>query len=168
MNQNKLPKRKNNRIKDYDYSKEGYYFITICTKDKIKCLSSVGVRFHPDPNGNLYYTKNTIIGEQIEKTIIYLNEKYKSNMNILDYIIMPNHIHLIINITGKGGTLPLQQIIIELKTYTNRKYVQLINENKKLWQRNYYEHIIRNEKEYLRIKEYIINNPVNWAKDEYF
>ena len=128
---------------------------------------NVGVRFHPDPQeNNIYDIKYTLIGKEIRKTIEFLNNKYRQ-IEFDEYIIMPNHVHMIIYITGKGGTLPLQKIVKELKTYTTKKYSEVIKKNK-LWQRNYYEHIIRNEKEYLEIKEYIINNPLKWEKDEYF
>lgn len=110
----------------------------------------------------------TKIGKQIEETIKYITCKY-DNIEIDDYVIMPNHIHLIIHNTGEGGTSPLHRIIIEIKTYTTKKYNEF-NGTKclKLWQRNYYEHIIRNEKEYYMIKQYIQYNPLNWKKDKYY
>ncbi|MBQ3145784.1 MAG: transposase [Clostridia bacterium] len=79
---------------------------------------------------------------------------------------MPNHIHIIIQITGGQRRPPLQRIIQRFKSATTNKYF-MYNKGK-LWQRNYYEHIIRNEKEYLLIKQYIQNNPLNWEKDKYY
>lgn len=163
---NNFPQRKNIRLKYYDYTLEGYYFITICTKNRERILSKIisgncrgGV---PPP------PVNTEIGDEAEKTIKYLTNKYKC-IEINEYTIMPNHIHLIIEKTGRGGTLPLHKIIQEFKTFTTKRYNQINGmQNIKLWQRNYYEHIIRNEKEYLTIKQYIINNPYNWENDKYY
>lgn len=87
----KIPGRKNIRLKDYDYSQAGYYFTTICTKDKQKTLSNiVGGGFHAAPNVEL-----TLIGEEIVKTIDFIENQ---NPNILfdKYVIMPNHVHAII------------------------------------------------------------------------
>ena len=70
---------------------------------------------------------------------------------------------------GKDGALPLQDIVRIFKTYTTKRYWQISkNKETKLWQRNYYEHIIRNEKEYWQIYEYIENNPIKWQFDEYY
>lgn len=178
---NKLPKRKNLRLKDYDYSQPGYYFITICTKDKQKLLGDVSIAptvgdgFHPIPPE----PKLTPIGNEIIKTIDFIGNR---NPNIIfdNYVIMPNHIHLIVVIhneqlgdnsgpSGRGGTLPLPRIIGQLKSFTNKRYNE-INKTKKLilWQRNYYERIIRNEEEYHKIYEYIENNPLKWIDDEYY
>lgn len=93
-----------------------------------------------------------------------MNAIYK-NIKTKDYIIMPNHIHGIIEIKGGQGRPPLPKIIQGFKSVTTRKCFEL--GFRQIWQRNYYEHIIRNEKEYLLIKQYIINNPMNWKKDKY-
>ena len=146
-------RRKNIRLKDYDYSQAGYYFVTICTKDKGKLLSNiVGGGFHATPKIQL-----TQIGENIASTISFIDNQYLDN--IFDkYIIMPNHIHLLVvlhneQICGHGNP-PLHKIIGELKSYTNKKYNE-ISKTKHLilWQRNYYERIIRNESEYLKTYE---------------
>lgn len=164
----KLPRRKNIRLKNYDYSQAGYYFITICTKDRRKLLSKiVGGGFHPAPN-----TELSLIGREIVKTIDFIDNQY-SDVFIDKYIIMPNHIHLIIILQGSQlgghGNLPLHKIVGQLKSYTNKKY-NYINktENLILWQRNYYDHIIRNEKEYQEIWKYIEINPLKWEEDKYY
>lgn len=142
--------RKSIRLKEYDYSKQGSYFITICTKNRECILSNINIddndcrgRVPPLPNKGICPV-NTKIGDEIEKTIQYILNKYNC-IKIDDYIIMPNHIHLIIQKMGRGGTLPLHKIIGEIKTFTTKKYNE-INEtyNVKLWQRNYYEHINSN------------------------
>ena len=78
---------------------------------------------------------------------------------------MPNHIHLLIEInnqTGGHGDPPLQSIIGQLKSYTTHKY------GKQLWQRSYYDHIIRNEEDYLNVWEYINSNAQKWTGDKYY
>ena len=121
-------------------------------------MSVVGVDVHGDPQ-----IKLTSIGRIIEKYIEDCNKKI-SKIYIDEYIIMPNHIHFIISINGSPwtSTPTIPKIISSLKTIITKKIGYSI------WQRNYYEHIIRNEKEYLKIKEYIINNPLEWENDEYF
>ena len=162
------------RIKGYDYSKEGIYFITICTQNREKILAkivtnNVGAGLVP---AQRYET--TRIGTMVEK--IYLNlEKEFYNVILHSYIIMPNHIHGIIEICERAGTRPaptLSSIIRLLKSKTTLMYIQGVKQgiyqpfNKRIWQRNYYEHIIRNEKEYLKIQEYINNNPLKWKDDK--
>ena len=159
-----LPKRKNIRLKSYDYSLEGYYFITICTKNrecilsKIKCGS-----VKTDP-----YIELNDIGKFVEKKLKEI-EKHFETIKIHDYVIMPNHLHFVLEQTNVGAGLdqPANKITIGnvvglFKSGISRKIGYAI------WQRNYYEHVIRNEKEYLMIKQYIINNPYNWEEDKYY
>lgn len=81
---------------------------------------------------------------------------------------MPNHAHIIININEGGQSRPpLHKIIQGIKSVSTKKYWENTNKSK-LWQRNYYEHIIRNEKEYWMIYEYIENNPPKWKFDQYY
>ena len=156
----KLAKRKQNRLQNFDYSANGAYFITICTHNKECILSNiVGEGLCALPKINL-----NPIGEEIEKSINYINDYY-DNIKIVKHIIMPNHIHLLIEInnqTGGHGDPPLQSIIGQLKSYTTNKY------GKQLWQRSYYDHIIRNEEDYLNVWEYINNNAKKWTEDKYY
>jgi len=177
---NNMPQRKNIRLKDYDYSKEGMYFITICVKDR-KCILSKIV-------GNDALVVPTQLGENIIKcwnNIEILNE----NISLGEFVIMPDHIHgiIIINngndnefqnpnkkygfeISERRGRRSLQGIIKDFKSVTTRIYNKCIFDNEmknNLWQKSYYEHIIRNEKEYYKICEYITNNPLKWEEDEY-
>lgn len=94
MNYN-LPQRKNLRLKYYDYSLEGYYFITICIKDRLNLLGriNVGVALQGDPN-TLNKVNLSEEGKIVKKHIENCNKKIK-NVLIDEYIIMPNHIHLI-------------------------------------------------------------------------
>lgn len=114
---------------------------------------------------------------------IYINlEKEFSNIKLHEYVFMPNHIHGIIEICEWSNTRPvwantrpaptLGDIICSFKSKTTSHYIKGLKHglykpfNKRIWQRNYYEHIIRNEKEYYAICDYIINNPINWKEDE--
>ena len=146
-----LSVRKNIRLKGYDYSKEGMYFITICTKNRAEILGKI------KESNIIELTEEGIIVEKHIKTIV---DVFK-NIIIDDYIIMPNHIHIIIVIKDKE-TVTISRIIKQYKMYVSKKIGYSI------WQKSFYEHIIRNEKEYYKIKEYIENNIVNWKKDKYY
>ena len=166
---NELPKRKQIRLKDYDYSQNGYYFITICTESRQTILSDVrrgGVLLRP-------------IGKIAENEMVELTKRYKIEIN--PYIIMPDHIHMIIKINRKTQraeqspraeqSLRAEQspaptvcdMICAFKSLTTK--IANKNDNcigRKVWQRNYYEHIIRDENDYITKAEYILNNPLKW------
>ncbi len=191
--------RKSIRFKEYDYSQNGMYFFTVCTQGK-QCL------FGGIIDGEISLSE---AGKMIKTEWFKLTERFK-NIELDEFIIMPNHFHGIICIdkedfwyegdevqgqaqgtapTGRlknvgvplVGTHPtdinsetLGDIIGAFKSITTNAYIQGVKNNnwtrfnKKLWQRNYYEHIIRNEKELKNIREYIFYNPGNWEKDEMF
>ncbi len=155
-----LPKRKPTRLKDYNYNNEGAYFITICTHNRENILSNiVGEGLCALPTINL-----TPIGEIINQSINYINHNYDYAF-VDKYVVMPNHIHMIIKIqTGGHGDPPLQvyDIIGRFKSFTQNKY------NGVLWQRSFYDHIIRDEEDYIRIYEYIETNPLKWEEDELY
>ena len=164
--------RKNIRLKKYDYSQGGYYFVTICTQNREAILGNV-------VNGKMILNEfGKIVDEKINEL-----KKYK-NIDIDIYCVMPNHIHMIIILVGadprvrpnvlgstQGSTPTVGEYVKRLKTLTTRIYIENVKMNrwppfdKRLWQRNYYEHIIRNETEYLKIKEYIQLNPIMWERD---
>ena len=145
-----LPRRKNIRLKYYDYSKEGMYFITICIKNRIEILGKI-------TNDNMNLTKEgTIVEDNIRK----ISEIY-SNIKIDEYIIMPNHIHMLLLI-DKKSVVTISRVIKQYKESRTKRL------GYRIFQKLYYEHIIRNEKEYLKIKEYIQNNIMNWKQDRYF
>lgn len=171
----KIYNRKSIRLKDYDYSQNGMYFITICTQNRNCILSNI---IASDVGAGLVSAqiKLTEIGNIINN--IYLNlENQFENIKLHDFIIMPNHIHGIIEISKRADTRPaptLSDIICAFKSKSTDYMLKGIKMgkykpiDKRLWQRNYYEHVIRNEKEYIQIVEYIINNPINWNEDEYY
>ena len=172
--------RKAIRLKDYDYSQEGLYFITICSHNKECIFGEIVGAGSSRPTDNLLMdinepkiilNKNGII---IKNEYINLRNKYR-NIKCHEYVIMPNHFHCIIEIIKDqmgGKTPPLPEIIGYFKFQTTKKYNEILKiKNEKflsLWQRNYFENIIRNEKRYLQIVEYIENNPLKWVEDRYY
>jgi len=187
-----FPKRKSIRLAEYDYSKAGLYFVTLCVHAGEYPRVVPKIRFGEiTPVGeDLCVFPKMILnnaGQMINKWWNELNNKYR-NIQLHEYIIMPNHFHGIIQIidsitntdtnnktekSGEHAGSPLQEMIQWLKTMTTNEYIRMVRQNgwqpfhEKLWQRNYYEHIIRNERSYVKIAEYIINNPVNWQNDKY-
>ena len=154
-----LANRKPTRLKGYDYSTPGAYFVTVCTKGKSCVLSDiVGEGLCALPVNKL-----TTIGNEVERCIEYIGENYP-DVKIDKYVIMPNHIHMIIVLDNAGGhgNPPLQNIIGQLKSYTTNKY------GKPLWQRSFHDHIIRGEKDYLKIREYIDTNVLKWKTDCFY
>lgn len=141
-----IHKRHSIRLKEYNYTEEGMYFITICIKNRENLL------------GEIVEDKMQLnrIGKIIEKELLNMQIKFQqANVNI--YQIMPNHIHFILEIKRKDKII-IGNMIRYFKGRSSSK-------TKIYWQRNYYEHIIRNENEYYTICEYITNNPFNWNKD---
>ena len=161
----KLPIRKCNRLNEYDYSNEGYYFITICIKDRKNILGNINV----GENSVLPQYRNIIlteIGIRIKKEIEKIKEKY-INVVIDKYVIMPNHIHMIIiiadRIIGRTEFSPtISRIIKQFKGSISKQI------GFSIWQKSYHDHIIRNELEYNRIWQYINTNIQNWEKDYFY
>lgn len=151
---NNLPQRKNVRLKEYEYN-NGYYFVTICVKNRKEILSKINVGGAAFSAPQIELTN---IGKIVEKYIQNYNLKFK-DIRVDKYIIMPDHIHLIIKLNGspKAATPTIPNIINSYKSLVTKELGYSI------WQRNYYEHIIRNEKEYLKTIEYIYNNPIRWT-----
>lgn len=150
-----LPQRKINRIPEYDYSTNGAYFITICTQDRLQILSHiVGDGFPvPKPTGR-------IAEEYIRKIPV----KYPS-VSVDQYVIMPDHIHMLLRMNnGTGDPSPTLGNVIGWYKYQVTKQVntQLNNSGEKLFQRSYYDHVIRNQRDYDEIWQYIENNPRKW------
>ncbi len=160
-----LLKRKNIRLKDYNYSQNGAYFVTICTHNKAHLFGEIVGEGSPLPNVRLN-EKGKIVDEYVNKIPI----KYTS-VKIDKYATMPNHIHMIIAIVGgRGNPSPTIGNIIGWFKYQTTKIVNELQNTAgaKLWQRSYHDHIIRNEQEYLKIWQYIDENPQKWDQDCYY
>lgn len=154
-----LPKRKNIRLNDYNYSSNGAYFITICTKNKENLLwKNVGANC-VRPLDQLPLSK---IGIVIENEIYKLNTVYE-NIKVDKYQIMPNHIHLIIFIyedsNGRTQFAPTISRIIKQFKGSITKQIGF-----SIWQKSFYDCIIRNEKEYQSVWNYIHNNPLKYLE----
>lgn len=160
MNYFNHPERKPNRLRKYDYSTSGSYFITICTLNRDCVLSSIN-------SGKVTLTE---IGKIAEQQILSIPGRY-SAVAIDEYVIMPNHIHMILvinkekdDINTAGGASPsptVPDVIRTIKSQTTRSS----DCNGKLFQRSFHDHIIRNKKDHDMIKWYIQNNPARWQED---
>lgn len=149
-----LPKRKELRLQSYEYSQTGVYFITICTRDKNRILSEVR-------NGKRVLLPFGLISEKYIKEI----GNYYDNVRFDNYVIMPNHIHVLISISGGSSGTPtptVSQIVSTFKRFCNKDF------GGNIWQRSFFDHVIRNDEDYLRHMQYINENPKKWENDEYF
>ncbi|MFH1097473.1 MAG: transposase [Candidatus Desantisbacteria bacterium] len=216
--------RRSIRLKGYDYSSAGAYFVTICTQSR-ECLFGeivVGADLCVCPPADLcvcppadlcvcppdlpeigrthrFAPTEMVLndsGQMIVRWFRELGNKFP-DIQCDDFICMPNHIHFIV-VIGVGADLcvcppcvyppkhelgehnglgehigsPLREVVQWFKTMSTNEYIRGVKQNGwrpfngKLWQRNYYEHIIRDENELNRIREYIINNPLHWEFDQ--
>ena len=209
--------RRSIRLKGYDYSQAGLYFITICVKNRTHLFGHIDRT--SNPSGCPIMILNDA-GEMIDDEWNKLPKRFP-NIQLHEYVIIPNHFHAIIEIVGatlvvaptiaqntiaqneiknndneKGQPQGIASTKTPTKTPTNAptnaptnktvgdiigafesittvEYIRGVKNNNwesfngKLWQRNYWEHIIRNEQSYNRISEYIINNPKNWKDDKF-
>ena len=173
-----MPKRKSTRLKNFDYSSAGAYFVTICSKDRKRIFSditkpsSVGVGALDDPLTP--QIQLTAIGKITEKYL--LSSENIPGVRIDRYVIMPNHIHAIIflypekYITHKEGSSKaptptnkmLPHIVSTFKRYCNKE----IGDN--IFQRGYIEHIVRDREDYETRAKYIYENPIRWYYDELY
>jgi REP element-mobilizing transposase RayT len=196
-----LPNRQSIRLKDYDYSAQGSYFVTLVTQDRVHLFGKI-------ENGKMNLNSvGKIVAEEWKNTV-----QLRPNTILGEFIIMPDHIHMIVTISSqiknkdeqewthsnpKSPSHTIGAIIRGFKGACTKKINLFLNStgesqfarkesqfarndsqfarksaqfapsefNKtKIWQRNYYEHIIRNQVDYSRIEQYIIDNPTNWKK----
>ena len=168
MNEEKtFPKRKALRWHNFDYNTNGAYFVTICTKDRRQILSRiVGVDVLGDPKN----TKLLSHGRIADKYINQLNDFY-DEINVDQYVIMPNHIHFLLVLYDNGSprtstptrqTSSISHFISTFKRFCNKEY----GEN--IWQRGFFDHVIRSQNDYIETKKYIQENPINWLYDEMY
>ena len=155
-----LPQRRPNRIPDYDYNQSGAYFVTICTQDRKQILSHiVGGGAHDAPVITL-----TKIGQIVQNYIISSNRI--PGITIDKFMIMPDHIHLLVQVDESSsiGTsrapsptnMAIPHFVSTLKRLCHREIGSVI------FQRSYFDHVIRNQRDYDEIWEYIENNPRKW------
>jgi len=191
--------RRSIRLKGYDYSQAGAYFVTICTQNR-ECL------FGDILNEEMILNDAAMMIQTVWDEM----SRHYSGIETDEFVVMPNHVHGIVIIVGAGPcacpdykhamqnketgqpqdhktgqpqiretgqpqgvapTLSLPDVVHRFKTMTTKRYTDGVRQHGwlrfpgKLWQRNYYEHIIRNENELNRIREYIVNNTLQWEMD---
>ncbi len=164
---NMLPKRKPTRLSSYDYNQNGAYFITICVKNRKRILSKINVGTGVLDCPRMHLLKHGIVAD---KYVNQLNDFY-DNISVDKYVIMPDHIHLLISIlNGQSGTpVPTRNVRADSKNSVIAKFVSTFKRfcNKEygenIWQSRYYDHIIRGEQDYREVWEYIENNPIKWC-----
>ena len=167
-----IKNRQSIRLKNYDYSKSGLYFVTVCTQNR-ECL------FGDVIDEKMILNEFGKIIDNVFKLLLNRHEQIKLDV----YQIMPNHINMVIQIVG-AGFMParderattrvaptLGDIIGAFKSLTTHEYILNVKNNGwkpfdiRLWQRNYYEHIIRSKTDLDKIREYIRTNPQMWDRD---
>jgi REP element-mobilizing transposase RayT len=161
-----LPKRKRNRLPNFDYSTPGAYFLTVCVENK-KCLLGeiVGGGDLDAPQVSL-----TEMGRIVQRNIEL--SKQIPNIHVDKYIVMPNHIHLILLVDGTTTSRTsmtqsptntvIPHYISTLKRFCHKEI------GAQLFQRSYHDHVIRGKADYLKIWEYIDNNPTRWKEDCFY
>ncbi len=144
------PVRKKNRLKNYNYSTKGDYFITICANERKNIFWK---RNYIESQTKNYFSLLNEKGKIIYNVINKANVIYKDKAIIEKFTIMPDHVHLIIHIL-QDNVVSVEQIIKNIKRYSTIEFGI-----KGLWQKGFYDHIIRNEKDYNEIWDYIDANP---------
>jgi REP element-mobilizing transposase RayT len=189
--------RKHVRLQDYDYGQNGAYFVTLCAKNRhnyfgkiivgaatcrpqneytgelhIQAASSGGrlPPLHPQNEYSGVYVALSEYGKIVDDAIRKIHNVY-NHVCIGRYVIMPNHVHLILNVgendevlnDGRQVAAPTVSSIIG-----NMKRIVSKRTGFSIWQKSFYDHIIRDDEDYNRIAEYIKDNPEKWAEDQYF
>lgn len=160
------PKRKRIRLENFDYSRNGAYFITVCSKDKECIFGSVLV------GQGLCSCRLSQVGEIVRSEIEDIEKRFP-NAYVDNYVIMPNHIHLLLRLdTFRQEQSPcptVSDIICALKSISTKEINKAMNTpGNKIWQDRFHDHVIRGEADYREIWEYIDNNPIRWTLDKYY
>ena len=159
-----LPQRKPTRLKNFDYSTNGAYFLTICTQKRKNILSTIVGEGSPLPKLSPY-------GKIVDFWIRELPKKYPE-ISVDCYVIMPNHIHLLLSIfrdDGRGDPSPTVDAAMGwLKYQATKEINKLHSTGEKIFQRSFYDHIVRNYDDYCEIQKYILENPIQWHLDRLF
>ena len=160
-----LPERKDPRLKGFDYSKTGAYFLTICTQNRMNILSTIVGEGSPLPQLSPY-------GEIVDRWIQKIPDKYPE-ASVDRYVIMPNHIHILLSIVkvdGRGDPSPTADAIIGWLKYQATKEINKMRDSvgEKIFQRSFFDHIVRNRDDYYEIHKYIYENPARWHHDKLY
>ena len=168
-----LLKRKRLRLQDYDYSTPGAYFITVSTHQKQKTLSRIVGAIHESPE-----TELTEYGKIVQYYIEQLSTRF--SLSVDGYVIMPNHIHIILILSETGDARAIRESPLREQTRSKISkaigYVKM-NASKQIrqkfgvahvWHRGYHDHIIRNASDYESIAKYVAENPLRWELDCFY
>ena len=159
---NALPQRKRNRLKNYDYSSCGAYFITICTLDRRNYFwKNVGAT-----SGRPQDIELSSYGKMADEAIQNIPSSYPA-LSLESYVIMPNHIHLLVGVCtdeyGRPMVAPtMSRVVNQLKGIISKRV------GFGIWQKSFYDHIIRNREDYEEHLRYIFENPLRWYYDELY
>ena len=157
-----LPQRKQHRLRNWDYGAPGWYFVTICTKDKRPLLSEVR------GDDATFRTMLTPVGKMVEDSWNKLSQ-IAPHIHTDAVCIMPNHVHGIIVIEEHpiAQRRSLGELMHGFKSATTRRFNQIVPADQKntLWQDSYYDEIIRNDAMLENARNYITGNPGKWLED---
>lgn len=162
----KLPQRVKNRLENFDYSSCGAYFVTICTRDRQNyfwkdTFSTVGATI-----GRPQDVELTQYGEIVREAIDGIHSTYPA-VSVESDVIMPNHVHLLLRVCADECGRPLvaptvSRIINQLKGYVSKRAGKVI------WQKSFYDHVVRGREDYEEHLKYIDENPIRWRYDELY
>ena len=148
-------RRKRNRLASYDYSADGVYFLTACSIDRLPLFGEI-VR---DERSDEVQVVLTDTGSLIDGSIRSLASVF-SGVSVLKYVIMPNHVHLLVQL------YKAQVSTSSLMNYFKGHVTRLAQ--KHIWQKSFFDHVVRNEADMQRIWKYIDSNPAKWQEDRYY
>lgn len=155
------PRRKQMRLPTYDYSSNGAYFVTACTHNKVKLFGDIG--------------SDSIASQMISFEFEHILSRYPQ-ICCPKYVVMPNHFHalVVIDKMDDSSSSTIAEMMQSFKSKTTVEYIRLVNAGKarpfdrKVWQRSYYDHVIRNERDFQEVWKYIDENPLRWELDGLF
>ena len=157
-----IPKRKSNRLQSYDYSQQGCYFLTLCAKDRLPLFGSISLGTDSTPPETDLSDFGKVVCNQLQNMISAYHD-----IQIEKYVIMPNHVHLLITLCYEEQSRSPQNSRIPFWVSTFKRFTNKIS-GQDLWQRSYYDHIIRDEEDFLIKWNYIDNNPTKWTLDDMY
>ena len=169
--ENPFPARKPLRMSYYDYNTPGAYFLTFCTHNRKHFLSRIVGAIHESPK-----TQLTTCGKIVDA--VMQNIPAHLHVTIDQYVIMPNHVHLIAVITEEDVLWEIRESPLRSRTIISKLigYIKM-NASKAIrqhygavpvWQRGYHDHVIRNQEDYVALAEYIQTNPIRWELDKLY
>lgn len=165
-----LPNRKPNRLKEYDYSSPGAYFVTICTQNRAQTLGRIPV---DKVVGDGFPVPHlSPIGQIAERCAQQISQKYPT-VSVDSFVVMPNHIHLMLSFVqpnGTGNPSPTLGAVIGWYKYTVTVQANALlgTQGQRQLQRSFHDRVVRNAAEYAKLWNYIETNPARWREDYFY